>query len=156
MTDVGDSILRPEGRDPWANLARFVPNVGDRARQEFGTYAIRGSGQAATRKVDLRRMDRDQIDVVLFGSRIAQVQPGRLTLFACGYGDRITTREALSAVSFGRGFVCSRDRQLFAGAEVFREGIVFGWDRAGRIQLMHPGHGEPLAGAPARRKAGAR
>jgi len=146
-------LYRSGGRDPWATASDLVPNVGDRGKFEFGVYAIRGTGRAASRYVDLRNVGA-LIECCIFGTLIAEVRPEDVTLWARGYGDRQTTRDALSAVSFGSGFVHSRERRLLAGGQPFREGITWGWSADGRSVLLSPGEGEPVDGAPARRRRG--
>lgn len=150
MTATTPEHLYQHHGAPWADLAAFVPNVGDRRMVEFGTFGM-PDGRAARRYVELRNVGA-LIECSIFGALIAEVRQDSVTLWARGYGHANTTREALSAVTFGRGFVHSFERQLYAGGELFREGITFGWDDDGRPVLLSPGQGEPVEGARPRRQ----
>lgn len=140
---------------PWDRARAFVPNVGDEAAAWFGVHAVRGTGRAADRYVHLRRVATFEIRVELFGAHIATITPTTVQMWTRGYGHSITTRDALSAVSGGRGFVYSHQRVCHAGGSVFREGITFtylvGNDRV-HWTMSYAGTGEPVEGAKARRR----
>lgn len=132
---------RPE--TSWERAVRLLDG-GDHAVAHLGQF-----GERYTARPHLRRMSEDQIDVVFHGSRVAQIHPHRVVLWACGYGHSPATRAVLSWALGGddRG-VYSHRRQLRAYGELFREGITFSHD--GR--MVDPGYGKPVEGAPPRRR----
>lgn len=143
---------------PYTTLGALVGiEPGDTAKVEVGTFAVRGTGRAAQRYVELRRGPFGLIEVWLFGSRIAELsQDGKVALYACGYGDRATTRAALSFAltgQYGNLAVYSHRRKLYALGEPFREGITFQYRSNPRtLTVADPGRGDHLDGAPARQR----
>lgn len=145
---------------PYTTLGAMVGiEPGDTAKVCIGTFGVvpGRSGDGANRYVELRRGPFGLIEVWLFGSRIAELsQDGKVALYACGYGDRATTRAALSFALTGRSTnlaVYSHRRKLYALGEPFREGITFHYQtNPQRLTVADPGHGEHLTGAPARQR----
>ena len=143
---------------PYTTLGAMVGiEPGDTAKVCIGTFGVvpGRAARGANRYVELRRGPFGLIEVHLFGSRIAELsQDGKVALYACGYGDRATTRAALSFALTGtvRG-VCSHKRKLYALGEPFREGITFHYQTNPRtLTVADPGHGDHLDGAPARQR----
>lgn len=143
---------------PYTTLGAMVGiEPGDTAKVCIGTFGVvpGRAARGANRYVELRRGPFGLIEVHLFGSRIAELsQDGKVALYACGYGDRATTRAALSFALTGtdRG-VSSHKRKLYALGEPFREGITFHYQTNPRtLTVVDPGHGEHLDGAPARQR----
>lgn len=143
---------------PYTTLGAMVGiEPGDTAKVCIGTFGVvpGRSGDGANRYVELRRGPFGLIEVRLFGSLIATLsQDGKVALYACGYGDRATTRAALSFALTGtvRG-VYSHKRKLYALGEPFREGITFHYQTNPRtVAVVDPGHGDHLDGAPARQR----
>lgn len=143
---------------PYTTLGALVGiEPGDTAKVCIGTFGVvpGRSARGANRYVELRRGPFGLIEVRLFGSLIATLsQDGKVALYACGYGDRATTRAALSFALTGtiRG-VYSHQRKLYALGEPFREGITFHYQtNPQRLTVADPGHGEHLPGAPARQR----
>lgn len=148
-------------RSPYAILGALVGvEPGDTAKVCIGTFGMapgQRSTRGANRYVELRRGPFGLIEVWLFGSRIAELsQDGRVALYACGYGDRATTRAALSFAltgQYGNLAVYSHRRKLYALGEPFREGITFQYRSNPRtLTVADPGHGDHLDGAPARQR----
>ena len=132
----------------------------DTAKVCIGTFGVapgQRSARGANRYVELRRGPFGLIEVRLFGSLIATLsQDGKVALYACGYGDRATTRAALSFALTGQSgnlAVYSHRRKLYALGEPFREGITFHYQtNPQRLTVADPGRGVHLTGAPARQK----
>ena len=143
---------------PYTTLGALVGiEPGDTAKMCIGTFGVVNTGRAAQRYVELRRGPFGLIEVWLFGSLIATLsQDGKVALYACGYGDRATTRAALSFALTGQSYnlaVYSHRRKLYALGEPFREGITFHYQtNPQRLTVADPGHGEHLTGAPARQR----
>lgn len=146
---------------PYATLGALVGiEPGDTAKVCIGTFGVapgQRSPRGANRYVELRRGAFGLIEVRLFGSLIATLsQDGKVALYACGYGDRATTRAALSFALTGQSYnlaVHSHRRKLYALGEPFREGITFHYQtNPQRLTVADPGHGDHLDGAPARRR----
>lgn len=145
---------------PYTILGGMVgADAGATAKVCIGTFGVTPdrAARGANRYVELRRGPFGLIEVWLFGSRIAELsQDGKVALYACGYGDRATTRAALSFALTGQSYnlaVYSRRRKLYALGEPFREGITFQYRSNPRtLTVAGVGHGDHLDGAPARQK----
>lgn len=143
----------------YETLAGMVPDAGDRATTPFGDFAVVSNpGVAATRYLHLYRHI-DAIEVALFDSTIAVVRPDSTRLWAHGYGDRATTRAALTWLARHDGLhVHSHKRLLWLShgwgpgsiQHEFREGIAY---NPATFEIIDPGDGEQVVGAPARRRA---